>query len=224
MSISVKGCELFDEKAAHCLVCSVTHGEKSFRGRMKRLYCTALRCKLDGIEYYYYTPCGAKVNLEVSSKFSKLTWDDEFILDHYDEFVNDSRFMDLTYSWNDILEDIFDEEWYQDHRNPVEVELNSALISMFDKPRTAEAEAAVTDFIRMRMSEEGFTRQIIPPLKITDDDLAKQVDTDKPVVICEKDSVAPHSPFPIAPIKRHIGKVTITVSFKKIEKRGESIE
>ena len=102
---------------------------------------------------------------------------------------------------------------------PTAKEINGALLNMFENGMQKEAQDAVTDFIRMRMREEGFTRQIIPPVQVTDDDLDKQVDTDKPVIICEKEPDSPAAisvPFGTLPINRYIRGIRFRVMFQRI--------
>lgn len=50
---------------------------------------------------------------------------------------------------------------------------------------------AVTDFTRTKMREQGFLRRIMPPIPISNGDLVRQMDTDKPVMIIDKE---PNSP------------------------------
>lgn len=102
---------------------------------------------------------------------------------------------------------------------PTAREVNAALLDMFDKGLNKEAQEAVTDFIRMRMREEGFARQIIPPVQVTDTDLDKQVDTDKPVIICEKEPDSPAAisvPFGTLPMNRYIRGIRFRVMFQRI--------
>ena len=102
---------------------------------------------------------------------------------------------------------------------PTPREVNAALLDMFDKGLNKEAREAVTDFIRMRMREEGFARQIIPPVQVTDSDLDKQVDTDKPVIICEKEPDSPAAisvPFGTLPMNRYIRGIKFRVMFQRI--------
>ena len=46
-----------------------------------------------------------------------------------------------------------------------------------------EASAAGTNMIRRRIREEGFTRRIIPPQTVTNEDLDRVIDHDRPVII-----------------------------------------
>ena len=60
--------------------------------------------------------------------------------------------------------------------------INEALfekISSRDPLLEKEAIDAVNDFTRIKMREEGFYRKIMPPLQISNDELDRQVDTDK---------------------------------------------
>lgn len=98
-------------------------------------------------------------------------------------------------------------------------EINNALIGMFENGLNKEAQDAITDFVRMRMREEGFYRQIQPFVQVTDDDLDKQVDTDKPVIVCEKEPDSPAAisvPFGTLPISRYIRGIRFRVMFQRI--------
>jgi hypothetical protein len=102
---------------------------------------------------------------------------------------------------------------------PTPREVNAALLDMFDKGLNKEAQEAVTDFVRMRMREEGFARSIIPPVQVTDADLDKQVDTDKPVIICEREPDSPAAisvPFGTLPMTRYIRGTNFRVMFQRI--------
>lgn len=54
-----------------------------------------------------------------------------------------------------------------------------------------EAEDAVNDFTRTKMREDGFYRRIMPPIPITNDELDRQSNTDKPVKIVDKEPDSP---------------------------------
>ena len=102
---------------------------------------------------------------------------------------------------------------------PTAKEVNAALLNMFDQGLNKEAREAVTDFTRMRMREEGFARQIIPPVQVVDSDLDKQVDTDKPVIVCEKEPDSPAAisvPFGSLPMNRYIRGIRYRVMFQRI--------
>ena len=99
-------------------------------------------------------------------------------------------------------------------------EVNSAFIDMLQGGREKEAREAVTDYVRMKMREEGLLRQILPPISVTYDDLDKQVNTDKPVIICEKepDSPAAYSvPFGALPSSRYIRGNKFRVMFQRLQ-------
>src|SRR3954466_606443 len=53
-----------------------------------------------------------------------------------------------------------------------------------------QASAAGTNMIRRRIREEGFTRRIIPPQTVTNEDLDRVVQHDRPVMI---EDMEPHS-------------------------------
>lgn len=66
---------------------------------------------------------------------------------------------------------------------------------------------AVNDFTRTKMREDGYYRRIIPPLQITNDELDRQVDTDKPVKVVDKEPDSPAAislPFANLPINIYI--------------------
>jgi len=102
---------------------------------------------------------------------------------------------------------------------PTAQEVNGALFDMFDRGLDKEAQQAVTDFTRIRMREEGFFRDIITPVTVTDADLDGQVDTDNPVVICEKEPASPPAysvPFGTAPFSRYIRSNKYRVMFQRL--------
>lgn len=53
---------------------------------------------------------------------------------------------------------------------------------------------AVNDFTRVQMREDSFMRRIIPPLEISDDELDRAVDTDRPVRIFGAEQEATDGP------------------------------
>ena len=56
---------------------------------------------------------------------------------------------------------------------------------------TIKVARATSDYIRMRLREEGFLRKILPAQTITGDDLTKQVTTDKPAKVVELEPDSP---------------------------------
>jgi hypothetical protein len=78
---------------------------------------------------------------------------------------------------------------------------------------------ATSDYIRMKLREEGFLRKILPAQTITGDDLTKQVITDKPskVVELEPDSPAAMSiPFGEFPEGTYIYGKRWLVTFSRV--------
>ncbi len=82
-----------------------------------------------------------------------------------------------------------------------------------------QAVDAVNDFTRTKMREDGFYRRIIPPLPISNDELDRQVDTDKPVKIVDKEPDSPAAisiPFATLPTNLYIRGPRYKVSFDRI--------
>jgi hypothetical protein len=66
--------------------------------------------------------------------------------------------------------------------------LNETLFEQLSTPgMEKQAIDAVNDFTRIKMREDGFYRRIMPPLTISNDELDRQVDTDKPVKVIDKE-------------------------------------
>jgi hypothetical protein len=98
--------------------------------------------------------------------------------------------------------------------------LNEAL---FNQLSTAGMEKqaidAVNDFTRIKMREDGFYRRIMPPLTISNDELDRQVDTDKPVKIIDKEIDNPPAqsiPFATLPSNQYIRGSRYRVMFDRI--------
>jgi len=69
------------------------------------------------------------------------------------------------------------------------------------------------------MREDGFYRRIMPPLTITNDELDRQVDTDKPVKVVDKEPDSPAAvslPFATLPINFYIRGPRYRVMFDRI--------
>lgn len=82
-----------------------------------------------------------------------------------------------------------------------------------------EAQDAINDYTRVRMREDGFLRRIMPPVTITNDELDRQVDTDKPVKIVDKEPDSPGAisvPFASLPMNRYIRGPRYRVMFDRI--------
>ena len=88
--------------------------------------------------------------------------------------------------------------------------LNEALfdkLSSRDPIMEKEAIDAVNDFTRIKMREDGFFRRIMPPLPISNDELDRQVSTDKPVKVVDKEPDSPAAisiPFATLPLNLYI--------------------
>ena len=82
-----------------------------------------------------------------------------------------------------------------------------------------QAVDAVNDFTRTKMREDGFYRRIIPPLPISNDELDRQVDTDKPVKIVDKEPDSPAAvsiPFATLQTNLYIRGPRYKVTFDRI--------
>jgi len=102
---------------------------------------------------------------------------------------------------------------------PSAQEINSAFLNMVDQGLEKTAQDAVNEYIRVRMREDGFTRRILPPVQITNDELDRQVDTDKPVKIVDKEPQSPAAisvPFATLPMNRYIKGPRFRVMFDRI--------
>lgn len=78
---------------------------------------------------------------------------------------------------------------------------------------------AVNDFTRTRMREDGFYRRILPPLEISNDELDRQVDTDLPVKVVDKEVESPAAisiPFATLPSNVYIRGDRYRVMFDRI--------
>lgn len=75
--------------------------------------------------------------------------------------------------------------------------VNSNFVRKLEDGRTKEAEAEGTAFIRQKLRQESFAREIIEPVLLADDEIDRDENTDQPKKIVEKepDSVATFVPF-----------------------------
>lgn len=98
--------------------------------------------------------------------------------------------------------------------------LNDTLFEQLDTPgMQKQAIDAVNDFTRTKMREDGFYRRIMPPLTITNDELDRQVDTDKPVKVVDKEPDSPAAvsiPFATLPVNFYIRGPRYRVMFDRI--------
>jgi len=98
--------------------------------------------------------------------------------------------------------------------------LNEELFAQLETPGMEKnALDAVNEFTRVRVREDGFYRKIIPPVQVANDDLDRQVDTDKPVVVVDKEPGSPAAisiPFATLPINVYIRGPRYRVMFDRI--------
>jgi hypothetical protein len=97
--------------------------------------------------------------------------------------------------------------------------LNETLFEQLSSGMEKQAIDAVNDFTRIKMREDGFYRRIMPPLPLTNDELDRRVDTDKPVKIVEKEVDNPPAqsiPFATLPSNQYIRGSRYQVSFDRI--------
>ena len=98
--------------------------------------------------------------------------------------------------------------------------LNDTLFEQLHTPgMEKQAIDAVNDFTRVRMREDGFFRRIMPPITISNDELDRQVDTDKPVKVVDKEPGSPAAvslPFASLPTNVYIRGPRYRVAFDRI--------
>lgn len=98
--------------------------------------------------------------------------------------------------------------------------INSTLFDQLSTPgMEKQAIDAVNDFTRIKMREDGIARRIMPPLTISNDELDRQVDTDKPVKIIDKEPDNPPAqsiPFGTLPMNQYIRGGRYKVMFDRI--------
>lgn len=98
--------------------------------------------------------------------------------------------------------------------------LNETLFEQLQTPgMEKQAIDAVNDFTRTKMREDGFYRRILPPLTISNDELDRQVDTDKPVKVVDKEPDSPAAisiPFATLPINVYIRGPRYRVMFDRV--------
>ena len=97
--------------------------------------------------------------------------------------------------------------------------VNEAFLGMLDKGNIKEAADAGSEFTRVYMREEAATDKILPAQLIGNDELDRQVDTDKPVKIIDREPNSPGSvsvPFGQLPFNRYINGPRYRVMFSRI--------
>lgn len=88
-----------------------------------------------------------------------------------------------------------------------------------DDSMRKEAADAINEFTRTRVREEGFSRKIIPFLPCSNDELDRQLWTDKPVKIVDKEPDIPPAisvPYGTTPISFYIRGPRYQVTFDRI--------
>lgn len=70
-------------------------------------------------------------------------------------------------------------------------QVNRAFYGLIEQGQTKEAADMATDFLRIRIRESSAFEKILPGIKIGNEDLTPQLNTDKPVFLCEME---PNSP------------------------------
>lgn len=97
--------------------------------------------------------------------------------------------------------------------------VNEAFLNMIDRGQVKEAADAVSEYTRVYMREESFFDKILPPILVGNEDLDRQVDTDKPVIIVDKEPDVPPAitvPFGQLPVNRYIRGPRYRVLFERI--------
>lgn len=92
-------------------------------------------------------------------------------------------------------------------------------LSSRDPVLEKQAEDAVNAFTRTKMREDGYYRRIMPPIPITNDELDRAVDTDKPIKIVDKEPDSPAAisiPFATLPTNLYIRGPRYRVMFDRI--------
>lgn len=99
-------------------------------------------------------------------------------------------------------------------------ERNQMFLSYLETPGLEKkAVDAVNNFTRTKMREDSFQRKILNPVQITNDELDRQVDTDKPVKVIDKEPDNPAAismPFANLPINVYIKAPRYRVLFDRI--------
>lgn len=92
-------------------------------------------------------------------------------------------------------------------------------LSSRDPVLIKEAEDGVNEFTRTKMREDGFYRRILPALPITNDQLDRQYDHEKPVKVVDKEPDSPAAisiPFATLPTNLYIRGPRYKVQFDRI--------
>ena len=75
--------------------------------------------------------------------------------------------------------------------------INSSFVRKLEEGRVKEAQAEGSAFIRKKLRQESFARELLPPVLLSDDEIDRDENTDLPkkIVEIEPDSVATFVPF-----------------------------
>jgi hypothetical protein len=98
--------------------------------------------------------------------------------------------------------------------------LNSRFVDkIVEQGMVKEASDSVSGFTRDILRENGIARQIIPPITITEDDLDRDIDTDKPKIIVDKEvgAKASYVSFRGLPDSRYFTGPRYPIYFAKIQ-------
>jgi len=97
--------------------------------------------------------------------------------------------------------------------------INRQFIEKVENGFVKEAAVSATSFIRDVLREEGFTRKIFTPIEITDDQLDKDEETDKPKKVIEKEpeSTALYVSFRGLPESKYFTGKRFAIFFAKIQ-------
>ena len=96
--------------------------------------------------------------------------------------------------------------------------INRAFLDKIEAGMVKEAAVSATSFVRETLREEGFVRKIFTPMEISDDQLDKDEDTDKPKKVIEKepDSEATYVSFRGMPRSKYFTGPRFAIFFGKI--------
>jgi ferritin-like protein len=98
-------------------------------------------------------------------------------------------------------------------------ESNAALLSDLESGQVKRAENSVTSFTRIKMRENSYSRRLLPPVTVTNDDLNRVHWTDKPIIIVDKENDVPAAvsvPFGQSPSAIYIKAPRYPVQFERI--------
>lgn len=98
---------------------------------------------------------------------------------------------------------------------------NEAFLNMLegDGDMKKQAQDTATDFTRVRVREDGIARKILPPIPLTNDELDRDVRTDKPMKVVDKEPNSPAAqsiPFGSLPSNSYITGPRYAVYFDRV--------